>query len=98
MIGEDAGRARPLERDQRLEDQRVAVGRTGIRRADPGYMQALVANSVLGGGYSSRLKAMRFRLKRTRLKLPKGRYLVTARAKDPARNVGPGKKRNVRVR
>lgn len=33
----------------------VIVGRTGIRRADSAYMQALVANSVLGGGYSSRL-------------------------------------------
>lgn len=33
----------------------VAVGLQGIRRADPSYMQALVANSILGGGYSSRL-------------------------------------------
>ena len=33
----------------------ITVGRRGIRRADPRYMQALVANSVLGGGYSSRL-------------------------------------------
>jgi zinc protease len=33
----------------------VAVGRVGIRRTDPAYMSAIVANSVLGGGYSSRL-------------------------------------------
>lgn len=33
----------------------VVVGRRGIRRTDPAYMQALVANAVLGGGYSSRL-------------------------------------------
>lgn len=33
----------------------VSVGRQGIRRADPSYLSALVANSVLGGGYSSRL-------------------------------------------
>jgi hypothetical protein len=38
-------------------------------------------------GYSSRVKASRFRLKRTRLKLPKGRYTVTARSSDPSRNV-----------
>ena len=33
----------------------VVVGRQGISRTDPGYFRALVANSVLGGGYSSRL-------------------------------------------
>lgn len=34
----------------------VAVGRTGIRRSDAAsYMTAIVANSVLGAGYSSRL-------------------------------------------
>jgi len=33
----------------------VAVGRAGIRRGDPAYMSALVTNSVLGNGYSSRL-------------------------------------------
>jgi zinc protease len=41
----------------------VIVGRRGIRRADPGYMQALVANSILGGGYSSRLN-QEIRIKR----------------------------------
>lgn len=33
----------------------VIVVRLGIRRADPSYFRALVANSVLGEGYSSRL-------------------------------------------
>jgi len=33
----------------------VVVARPGLRRADPAYFQAIVTNSVLGGGYSSRL-------------------------------------------
>jgi zinc protease len=33
----------------------VVVTRKGIRRNDPLYFQAIVANSVLGGGYSARL-------------------------------------------
>lgn len=33
----------------------VVVGRPGLRRADPAYHLSLVTNSVLGGGYSSRL-------------------------------------------
>ncbi|HSP16463.1 MAG TPA: pitrilysin family protein [Thermoanaerobaculia bacterium] len=33
----------------------VVVTRKGLRRADPRYFAAIVANSVLGGGYSSRL-------------------------------------------
>lgn len=41
----------------------VVVARTGIRRGDPAYMQALVANSILGGGYSSRLN-QEIRIKR----------------------------------
>jgi zinc protease len=41
----------------------VVVARRGIRRVDPGYMQAMVANSVLGGGYSSRLN-QEIRIKR----------------------------------
>ena len=32
MVGEDAGRARALEGEQGLEDQRVAVARAGRRR------------------------------------------------------------------
>ena len=41
----------------------VVVGRRGIRRTDEAYLQALVANSVLGGGYSSRLN-QEIRIKR----------------------------------
>ncbi len=33
----------------------VYVARAGLRRADPAYYAAQVANAVLGGGYSSRL-------------------------------------------
>src|SRR5438874_1497149 len=33
----------------------VVVTRKGLRRNDPLYFQAIVANSVLGGGYSARL-------------------------------------------
>jgi zinc protease len=33
----------------------VVVARRSIRRSDPGYFAGLVANSVLGGGYSARL-------------------------------------------
>jgi len=33
----------------------VFVSRAGLRRADPSYFAAQVANAVLGGGYSSRL-------------------------------------------
>ena len=41
----------------------VIVGRAGIRRTDPQYMNAIVANSVLGAGYSSRLN-QEIRIKR----------------------------------
>lgn len=41
----------------------VMVGRRGIRRTDPAYLRALVANSVLGGGYSARLN-QEIRIKR----------------------------------
>ncbi len=37
------------------EQASVIVARTTIRRSDPDYYPALVANSTLGGGYSSRL-------------------------------------------
>jgi zinc protease len=33
----------------------IRVGRLGIRRADPDYIQLLVANRIFGGGYNSRL-------------------------------------------
>jgi len=41
----------------------VVIGRQGIRRGDPAYLQAQVANSILGGGYSSRLN-QEIRIKR----------------------------------
>jgi zinc protease len=41
----------------------VTVTRLGLKRADPGYYPALVADEVLGGGYSSRLN-QEIRIKR----------------------------------
>ncbi|MEI9965118.1 MAG: pitrilysin family protein [Caulobacteraceae bacterium] len=41
----------------------VTVAEPAIRRADPRYYQAVVANTVLGGGYSARLNA-EIRIKR----------------------------------
>jgi zinc protease len=41
----------------------VVLARPGIRRADPHYIVSQVANSVLGGGYSSRLN-LEIRIKR----------------------------------
>jgi zinc protease len=41
----------------------VVVARRGIKRADPEYFRGIVANSVLGGGYSARLN-LEVRVKR----------------------------------
>jgi zinc protease len=41
----------------------VVLTRAGIKRTDPDYFRALVANSVLGGGYSARLN-QEIRIKR----------------------------------
>lgn len=41
----------------------VVVGRAGIRRTDPAYLNAIVTNSILGAGYSSRLN-QEIRIKR----------------------------------
>ncbi|HYP54394.1 MAG TPA: pitrilysin family protein, partial [Pyrinomonadaceae bacterium] len=41
----------------------VVLARTGIRRTDPQYFHGIVANSVLGGGYSARL-SQEIRIKR----------------------------------
>ncbi len=41
----------------------VLIARRGIRRTDPAYYTAIVANSVLGGGYSARLN-QEIRIKR----------------------------------
>lgn len=59
----------------------VVVGRQGIRRADPTYMQALVANSVLGGGYSSRLNQ--------EIRIKRGLSYGAGSSFDPRADVGP---------
>ena len=41
----------------------VALVRTGLKRTDPDYFRGLVANSILGGGYSARLN-QEIRIKR----------------------------------
>lgn len=41
----------------------VVVGRPGIRRSDPAFYRAIVTNSILGAGYSSRLN-QEIRIKR----------------------------------
>lgn len=41
----------------------VVVGRRGVRRTDPAYFHGAVTNSILGGGYSSRLN-QEIRIKR----------------------------------
>ena len=51
------------------------------RCAKPHYLDAK-------RGYSPKLKASRFRLKRTGLKLPKGRYAIFVRARDASGNIG----------
>lgn len=59
----------------------VVVGRAGIRRADPAYMQALVANSILGGGYSSRLNQ--------EIRIKRGLSYGAGSSFDPRVEVGP---------
>lgn len=59
----------------------VIVGRTGIRRADPTYTQALVANSILGGGYSSRLNQ--------EIRIKRGLSYGAGSSFDPRAGAGP---------
>jgi zinc protease len=59
----------------------VIVGRPGIRRTDPTYMQALVANSVLGGGYSSRLNQ--------EIRIKRGLSYGAGSSFDPRIEIGP---------
>jgi zinc protease len=59
----------------------VVVGRQGIKRTDPSYMQALVANSVLGGGYSSRLNQ--------EIRIKRGLSYGAGSSFDPRVDVGP---------
>jgi hypothetical protein len=71
-----------LKRNRKLSSRK--------RCAKPHYLSAKV-------GYSSRVKASRFRLKKTRLHLAKARYAVTIRATDAAGNSRTSR-RIVRVR
>jgi len=59
----------------------VVVGRPGIRRADPTYTHALVANSILGGGYSSRLNQ--------EIRIKRGLSYGAGSSFDPRVDVGP---------
>ena len=59
----------------------VVIGRTGIRRGDPTYTQALVANSILGGGYSSRLNQ--------EIRIKRGLSYGAGSSFDPRADVGP---------
>ena len=59
----------------------VVVARPGIRRADPAYFSAAVTNSVLGGGYSSRLNQ--------EIRIRRGLSYGAGSAFDPRLDVGP---------
>ncbi|HEX2062109.1 MAG TPA: pitrilysin family protein [Thermoanaerobaculia bacterium] len=59
----------------------VVVGRQGIRRTDPAYMQAIVTNSVLGGGYSSRLNQ--------EIRIERGLSYGAGSSFEPRVDVGP---------
>lgn len=59
----------------------VVVGRAGIRRADPAYMNAIVANSVLGAGYSSRLNQ--------EVRIKRGLSYGAGSSFEPRLDVGP---------
>jgi zinc protease len=59
----------------------VVVGRPGLRRADPNYHLSLVTNSVLGGGYSSRLNE--------EIRVKRGLSYGAGSSFDMRRDVGP---------
>lgn len=59
----------------------VAVGRAGIRRSDPAYMSAIVTNSVLGAGYSSRLNQ--------EIRIRRGLAYGAGSSFEPRADVGP---------
>ena len=59
----------------------IIVARRGIRRSAPAYMQALVANSILGGGYSSRLNQ--------EIRIKRGLSYGAGSSFDPRADVGP---------
>lgn len=59
----------------------VFVGRQGIRRVDDQFVSALVTNSVLGGGYSSRLNQ--------EIRIRRGLSYGAGSSFDPRVDVGP---------
>jgi zinc protease len=59
----------------------VAAGRPGLRRADPSYYLSLVTNSILGGGYSSRLNE--------EIRIKRGLSYGAGSSFDLRRDVGP---------
>ena len=59
----------------------VVVGRQGINRRDPAYMNALVLNSILGGGYSSRLNQ--------EIRIKRGLSYGAGSSFEPRMDVGP---------
>src|SRR5205823_13755805 len=59
----------------------VLVARPGLRRADPAYYLSLVTNSILGGGYSSRLNE--------EIRIKRGLSYGAGSSFDLRRDVGP---------
>ncbi|HEX8171712.1 MAG TPA: pitrilysin family protein [Thermoanaerobaculia bacterium] len=59
----------------------VVVARPGLRRSDPNYMRALVANSILGGGYSARLNQ--------EVRIKRGLSYGAGSSFEPRADVGP---------
>ncbi|HXA16902.1 MAG TPA: pitrilysin family protein [Thermoanaerobaculia bacterium] len=59
----------------------VVVGRAGLSRADPAYHLSLVTNSILGGGYSSRLNE--------EIRIKRGLSYGAGSSFDLRRDVGP---------
>lgn len=59
----------------------VVVGRPGLRRVDPAYNVAQVLNSILGGGYSSRLNQ--------EIRIKRGLSYGAGSSFDMRRDVGP---------
>jgi zinc protease len=59
----------------------VVLVRPGIRRSDPEYFQGLVANGVLGGGYSARLNQ--------EIRIKRGLSYGASSRLDVRRDVGP---------
>ena len=66
----------------RMPDRlRSSWGARAFARADAGYMQALVSNSILGGGYSSRLNQ--------EIRIKRGLSYGAGSSFDPRVDVGP---------